>query len=72
MSLLMDAVWCVLNNKVNGIFVLFQIDGSLLLTNIGVEDAGLYECSVENETAYIDKVNLTVRSKCPAYILFIF
>ncbi|CAB3227302.1 unnamed protein product [Arctia plantaginis] len=39
------------------------VDGSLLLRNLGVEDAGLYECSVENETAYIDRVNLTVRSK---------
>ncbi|XP_026738743.1 uncharacterized protein LOC113501733 [Trichoplusia ni] len=43
-------------------------DGSLLLTNMGLEDAGLYECSVENETAYVDRVNLTVRTEPPPLV----
>ncbi|CAH1638411.1 unnamed protein product [Spodoptera littoralis] len=43
-------------------------DGSLLLKNIGVDDAGLYECSVENETAYVDRVNLTVRTEPPPLV----
>lgn len=43
--------------------LLLQSDGSLLLKSIAVDDAGLYECSVENETAYVDRVNLTVRSE---------
>ncbi|CAH0585462.1 unnamed protein product [Chrysodeixis includens] len=43
-------------------------DGSLLLTNMGLEDAGLYECSVENETAYVDRVNITVRTEPPPLV----
>lgn len=44
-------------------FILFQADGSLLLALVGVEDEGLYECGVENETAFVDRVNVTVRSE---------
>lgn len=47
-----------------------QADGSLLLKKIGTEDAGLYECSLENETDYVDRVNLTVRSECSENMLF--
>ncbi|CAG4959251.1 unnamed protein product [Parnassius apollo] len=41
------------------------IDGSLVLKQVGVNDEGLYECGVENETAYVDRVNLTVRTEPP-------
>ncbi|CAK1551333.1 unnamed protein product [Leptosia nina] len=40
-----------------------EADGSLLLALVGVEDEGLYECGVENETSFVDRVNVTVRSK---------
>ncbi|XP_028035921.1 Down syndrome cell adhesion molecule-like protein 1 homolog [Bombyx mandarina] len=43
-------------------------DGSLLLKKIGTEDAGLYECSLENETDYVDRVNLTVRTEPPPLV----
>ncbi|XP_034832046.1 cell adhesion molecule DSCAM [Maniola hyperantus] len=43
-------------------------DGSITLTRVAVDDEGLYECSVENETAYIDRVNLTVRTEPPPLI----
>ncbi|XP_068633582.1 cell adhesion molecule DSCAM [Battus philenor] len=44
------------------------MDGSLLLKQVGVEDEGLYECGVENETAYVDRVNLTVRTEPPPLV----
>ncbi|KAM3957160.1 protein turtle homolog B [Aphomia sociella] len=44
------------------------IDGSLLLTNLDVEDAGVYECAVENETAFVDRVNITVRTEPPPLV----
>ncbi|RVE54388.1 hypothetical protein evm_000873, partial [Chilo suppressalis] len=37
------------------------LDGSLFIPLIGVDDAGLYECGVENETSFLDRINLTVR-----------
>ncbi|KAG6454887.1 hypothetical protein O3G_MSEX008925 [Manduca sexta] len=43
-------------------------DRSLLLRQIDVDDAGLYECGVENETAYVDRVNLTVRTEPPPLV----
>lgn len=43
-------------------------DGSLLLTQIGVDDVGLYECGVENETTFVDRVNLTVRTEPPPLV----
>ncbi|XP_060803542.1 cell adhesion molecule DSCAML1 [Amyelois transitella] len=44
------------------------LDGSLLLIQIDVDDAGLYECGVENETAFVDRVNLTVRTEPPPLV----
>ncbi|XP_013170189.1 PREDICTED: Down syndrome cell adhesion molecule-like protein 1 homolog isoform X1 [Papilio xuthus] len=44
------------------------MDGGLLLRQVGVEDEGLYECGVENETAYVDRVNLTVRTEPPPLV----
>ncbi|XP_026488175.2 uncharacterized protein LOC113394920 [Vanessa tameamea] len=43
-------------------------DGSLLLKKVGLDDEGLYECGVENETAYVDRVNLTVRTEPPPLV----
>ncbi|XP_050351355.1 uncharacterized protein LOC126774059 [Nymphalis io] len=43
-------------------------DGGLLLKKVGVDDEGLYECAVENETAYVDRVNLTVRTEPPPLV----
>ncbi|XP_041978842.1 uncharacterized protein LOC121732887 isoform X2 [Aricia agestis] len=44
------------------------IDGSLSLTQVGVDDEGLYECGVENETAFLDRVNLTIRTEPPPLV----
>ncbi|KPJ07044.1 Protein sidekick-like [Papilio machaon] len=44
------------------------MDGGLLLRQVGVDDEGLYECGVENETAYVDRVNLTVRTEPPPLV----
>ncbi|XP_022120911.1 Down syndrome cell adhesion molecule-like protein 1 homolog [Pieris rapae] len=43
-------------------------DGSLLLALVGVEDEGLYECGVENETSFVDRVNVTVRTEPPPLV----
>ncbi|XP_032516976.2 cell adhesion molecule DSCAML1 [Danaus plexippus] len=43
-------------------------DGSLFLKQVAVEDEGLYECGVENETAYSDRVNFTVRTEPPPLV----
>ncbi|CAG9786958.1 unnamed protein product [Diatraea saccharalis] len=40
-----------------------KLDGSLYIPLIGTDDAGLYECGVENETTFLDRINLTVRRK---------
>ncbi|XP_059052220.1 uncharacterized protein LOC131846824 [Achroia grisella] len=44
------------------------IDGSLFLANLDVEDAGLYECGIENETSLVDRFNLTVRTEPPPLV----
>ncbi|XP_038220647.1 Down syndrome cell adhesion molecule-like protein 1 homolog [Zerene cesonia] len=44
------------------------VDGSLLLPQVGVEDEGLYECGVENETSFVDRVNVTVRTEPPPLV----
>ncbi|XP_048478708.1 Down syndrome cell adhesion molecule-like protein 1 homolog isoform X2 [Plutella xylostella] len=41
------------------------VDGSLLLKQISADDAGVYECGVENETAFNDRINITVRTEPP-------
>ncbi|RVE41206.1 hypothetical protein evm_014144, partial [Chilo suppressalis] len=50
------------------IFRLLQLDGSLFIPLIGVDDAGLYECGVENETSFLDRINLTVRTEPPPLV----
>ncbi|XP_026327694.1 uncharacterized protein LOC113235985 [Hyposmocoma kahamanoa] len=55
-------------SSTNQAFLLFQSDGSLFLQNISAQDSGLYECGVENETAFMDRVNLTVRTEPPPLV----
>ncbi|CAG4982738.1 unnamed protein product [Colias eurytheme] len=51
------------SNLCQATLTIIEVDGSLLLPHVGVEDEGLYECGVENETSFVDRVNVTVRSK---------
>ncbi|KAI8437145.1 hypothetical protein MSG28_010494 [Choristoneura fumiferana] len=44
------------------------LDGSLVLLNVRVDYAGVYECSVENETAFVDRINVTVRTEPPPLV----
>ncbi|XP_063383692.1 cell adhesion molecule DSCAML1 [Cydia fagiglandana] len=43
-------------------------DGSLVLLNVGVEYAGVYECGVENDTTFLDRINVTVKTEPPPLV----
>ncbi|XP_028176671.1 uncharacterized protein LOC114364644 [Ostrinia furnacalis] len=43
-------------------------DGSLFIPMIGPDDSGLYECGVENETSFLDRMNVTVRTEPPPLV----
>lgn len=43
-------------------------DGSLFLTQVGPSDTGVYECTIENETAFAERVNFTVLTEPPPLV----
>ncbi|KAL4713213.1 hypothetical protein ACJJTC_002959 [Scirpophaga incertulas] len=45
-----------------------RVDGSLFIPHIGVDDAGLYECGVENETVFLDRINVSVKTEPPPLV----